>query len=560
MKLNERLKAFWEKVKTFLGKVSKKIWIVLAVVLILAAAAIAFFLNNRPYATLITGATNNEMSAIVTWLNDQGVQNYRMEGDGTILVPENQAANLKARLLTEKYSGSNSSYSAYFENINSLSTQSVRDKAWLTAVQDQFNSVIRQMDGVRDAWVTLTPGTDLNYILDSNRAVEASASILVEMQNGQTLDNKVAAAIRNYVAHGYQKLEVSSISLTDTFGNGYNVSDLSSNTADADASALKLRLEQEQANKIRTEVFNMLRPFFGEDNIAVGVNCVVNVENKIIDDYDVRLPEYAQDGSTNGMGIIGRRIYNYEFRVPNDTAAGGLVGTPSNADLPTMVEQEPGANDVDGRLVGGGDVTADNSKTQTHIVQTAGYLADCSVAVSINSTTAGEVNIPQIRQHVATAAGIEARAEEGIYTAEEYLASKISVVSLPFYVEPTPPGPGVDGPGGLRIPLWAIIALGVGLLVFILLLVLILSLRRRRKRKKEEEQRELEAQLQAALPPEEAEPGEEEEGEPTGADVMAMHTEKSMELRQEIRNFVDENPEIAALLLKGWMKGDDRDG
>ena len=70
----------------------------------------------------------------------------------------------------------------------------------------------------------------------------------------------------------------------------------------------------------------------------------------------------------------------------------------------------------------------------------------------------------------------------------------------------------------------------------------------------------MEAQLQAALPPEEAEPGEEEEGEPTGADVMAMHTEKSMELRQEIRNFVDENPEIAALLLKGWMKGDDRDG
>ena len=39
-----------------------------------------------------------------------------------------------------------------------------------------------------------------------------------------------------------------------------------------------------------------------------------------------------------------------------------------------------------------------------------------------------------------------------------------------------------------------------------------------------------------------------------GANVMDLHTEQSMELRQNIRDFVDENMEVAALLLKSWMK------
>ena len=46
-----------------------------------------------------------------------------------------------------------------------------------------------------------------------------------------------------------------------------------------------------------------------------------------------------------------------------------------------------------------------------------------------------------------------------------------------------------------------------------------------------------------------------ENGNPiTGADVMELHTERSMELRQNIRDFVDENMEVAALLIKSWMK------
>ena len=56
----EKLKGYLDKVKTALGKVSKKIWILLAVVLVVAVAAVVLLYNNRPYAVLIDGANNWE--------------------------------------------------------------------------------------------------------------------------------------------------------------------------------------------------------------------------------------------------------------------------------------------------------------------------------------------------------------------------------------------------------------------------------------------------------------------------------------------------------------------
>ena len=48
--------------------------------------------------------------------------------------------------------------------------------------------------------------------------------------------------------------------------------------------------------------------------------------------------------------------------------------------------------------------------------------------------------------------------------------------------------------------------------------------------------------------------------EPMGADVMHLKSEKSMELRKDIRRFADESPEIAAQIVKSLLRGGDNDG
>jgi flagellar M-ring protein FliF len=36
---------------------------------------------------------------------------------------------------------------------------------------------------------------------------------------------------------------------------------------------------------------------------------------------------------------------------------------------------------------------------------------------------------------------------------------------------------------------------------------------------------------------------------------MSLQSERSMELRKNIRKFADENPEIAAQMIKNWLRG-----
>lgn len=564
----EKLKGYFEQIKTALGKVSKKIWILIAVVVAAIIVGVIIFANTRPYSPLIDRATNEETSTVLSWLQEQGVTDYRLEGTGTIMVPTAQAASLKAKLLQEQYSSSNASPSGYFERVSALSTQVDRERAWLLDLQDRMEQTIRQFPGVRDADVTINPGEDRGYVLDSNNVVEATAGVILTMQEGKLLSDGQANAIRNYISHSVPGLGVENVTIEDTLGNTYSnfLGEGSGGGSAADSSALKLQLEQEWSNRIRTQIIQVLAPAFGgAENLGVGVRCNVELGEKEIVDYEVRLPEFAENGETNGAGIIGSRFYAYEFLTDDQSTAGGIVGTTTNADLPTQVEQGEAVDEVQRIRQGQGSVEFDNSKTQTTMVVHCGTLTDVSVAITVNSSVVpgGIVDVDGVQRLAASAAGIMPVTTE-VMTAEEYISWKVAVLATPFPVEeveePTTTPGLIAG-----IPIWVFIAAGAGLLLFAIVLTIILLLRRKKRKKQEEEERAVEELLAATMPGQmemgpDGQPIEiqlDENGNPVaGANVMDLHTERSMELRQDIRDFVDENMEVAALLIKSWLKED----
>ena len=542
----EKAKTYLEKVKAFLKKVPKKVYIAL-VTLLAVAVALVIWLNTRPYEVLFTGLNTSEMSSILTYLDDTGVTEYKVENNDTILVPQAQEASLKAQLLMEGYPQTGFAYSSE-SSAGMLSTESERREAAKRDLQDRLSAVVRCFDGVRDAVVTIEPGEDRSYVLDSGNVVDAKASVFVTMEQGKVLTDAQADAIRTLVAHSVKSLDIDSVQISDATGNTYNAGN---SVSDSEASALKLQLEQEWENKIRTNVLQVLIPYYGEDNVRVGVNCTVDISQTVEDSTDVRLPDWADDGSTNGRGIVGSRIYNYVVVRDGEETAGGVVGTSTNSDIPEYVEDLPALNGDETSLELSGQVDYNNSETKKHVIRTAGYLADCMIAVSINSTTAGSVNVNEIAKHVARAAGITGAYDEA--TGQELLNDKVSVIAQPFYEEPAIPLP-IHNNG---VEPWMIYAGVAGLVLFFLILLLIvLLLRRRKKKKKAKEQAaqgnvaDIEQFLAAAAA------SYQNNGE-DGADVMSMQSERSIELRQDIRKFAEDNPEIAAQMLRGWLRGDD---
>ena len=569
----EKLRGLLEKIKTTLGKVSKKIWTLILICLVVVAAVIVLIVhnyNNRPYAVLIDRANNEEMATVQTWLQEQGITDYKMEGTGTILVPENQAVTLKARLLQQQYSSSGAAPSGYFEQVGALSTQYDRRIAWQLDLQDRLARTIRQFPGVLSATVEISLGDDNSYVLYENNVVDATAAVIVTMEQGKMLDNGQVAAIRNYVSHSVPDLAVENVSISDTIGNTY--SDFSGGGDSNSDSLLKLQLEQEWSNRIRTQIVGVLEDAYGKGNVKAAVNVTVELGQKTVNTHDVTLPEFAQDGSTGGRGILGSEFYAYQFTTPDGGAAGGVVGTSTNADLPTNVEPGEAQAELENILNEEANRIYDNPTTDTEMIIHCGTITDVTAAVTINNrdvtAEGGTVDIPTVRQHAAMAAGIIPVVTEDM-TADEYWETRISVLATPFPEEETPvePDPGTTGTVW-GIPYWVFIAAGVGVILFVLVLTLILVLRRKKRKKQEAEQKAMEELLATAMPGKAIEIGEDgqpiivdappevdKDGNPVaGANVMDLHTEQSMELRQNIRDFVDENMEVAALLLKSWMK------
>ncbi len=556
----EKLQGYFEQVKTALGKISKKIWIIIGVTVAALAIGIVIFLNTRPYATLIAGATNEEAGAVLSWLQEQGITNYRMEGTGTILVPEGQAASLKARLLVDQYSQANATPTGYFEQVSALSTQADRNRAWLMELQSRMEQTICQFPEVRSATVNINLGEDRGYVLDSNNVVEASAGVILTMQRGKALTDAQANAIRNYVAYSVAGLKVESVSLEDTEGNDYSGQSTGVGTAAA-SSALKLQLERQIRADFEKQIHQALDPIYGENNVSVAVTVEVELGDKTINDYKVTLPPFAEDGSTEGRGIPGKQFYTYQFLTPDEGAVGGLVGTPSNSELPTYVDPGDAQAELQSILEERHETEYDNSKTQTQMVITAGTLTKVTATVGIDAKDCPNADLDAILRGSATAIGLVAPLElENGMTEQQYLSRYITVIHDEFN-EPVVPEPEPSGWEALGIPLWVVIAAGAGLLVFAIVLTIILLLRGKKRKKQEAEQRAVEELLAVAMP-QQTEDGVQldENGEPVGADVMDLHTERSMELRQSIRDYVDENMEVAALLIKSWLKEDGDNG
>ncbi len=546
--MDTKLKGVWEKVKAFFKNMSTKVRIILGAslaVVLIAIIALVLVLNNRPYATLFTNLTTAEAGEIISYLQENGVTDYRLVGD-TIEVRADQQDVLLAQLALAGYPKDGTLYDTYFSNVGTMSTTSERATAFKIAVEEKLAAVIRKFPGVRDADVQLAFGEERTYVFEEVNT-ETKATVYLDLVDGMTLSNQQVEGIRGLVSHAIEGLNIENVFITDGLGNTYSAGD----TADlGDASQLKRQQEEYYNNLIRTQIVQILSGIYGEDNVRVSVHTTMDVNRRYIESTEYSQPE----GSYENGGLIGKETTFFYITRDGLEPVGGVVGTTANSDIQTYVEDLQQA-------IGDGDTAGaskdlDNKINETHeqVEVVAGTITNISVAVTINESAnaAANVDLESLRSHVAVASGI------GGENPEQY----VSVLLAPFLVdEPVP----VDTIFSEDMIPYLIIAAAALLLLVILLIVILSVRRRRRKKKQEEEEREaaaMEEQLAAeglGITPEAA--AAIAAAAPTGgADIMEMNTEKSMELRKTVRQFVQNNPEVAAQMIKTWLKGGEEEG
>lgn len=556
----QRLKEYWQNLsdksrKTLMAIAGGTAAIAIIAVLVLKLG------TNTDYSTLFTGLNQEEAQEVVALLQEEGIDYRFNDKEGAIRVPAVRADQTRAELLSRGYPKSGFTYDMYRNNAGLMTTESDKKQYTLYDLQDRLGAQIRLFEGVQDAKVTIAEAGERKYALQDNANTDASASVVVTMEAGQGLNDAKASAIKNLIARSVRGLNFTNVAVFDAdtmMEVGGSAAGEDAFGSAKDLTALTGLIE----NNISVNVRRVLEKLYGQGNVAVSVKGTLNMERLIQENTRYSTPEKIDE--QDKTGLLNREDTINEGSAASDQGAGGVAGADANADTPRYTNQNNTQAIADSYSNSSAtrEWLYDSVKEQRQV--DPGVLENATVGIVINTEDTATVTNNQLINLVADSAGIP----------REQASQSITIVRAPSQeavpVIVPPEQPQTENKG---LPLPVVIAMIAGGVLILLLLILLLVEKRRRRKMAdeyadspnmytvEEEARapETEAPVnvlntEAGLQMQ-AENAEMERNE----EILNLRMQHSLKLKQNIGEFVDQNPQIAAKLVQSWLRGEVED-
>lgn len=409
----QNLKEAWQKMP---GKTKKMIAVIAAGTIILAAAGL-LVLNmgtKKGYSTLFTGMSSEDAQAVVSLLQDEGVDYRYNDKNGSVQVMSDTVDKTRAELLSKGYPKSGFTYDMYRNNAGIMSTEKDKEKYTLYELQDRLGAQIGLFDGVRDAKVTIAEGGTQKYALDDTQQTDASASVVVTMDPGQDLTDAKAAAIKNLIARAVKGMNFTNVSVFDaatmTEVGGEDEADSTTGTG-KDVAELTSQIEKSIAGNVR----RVLELMYGQGKVAVSVKGTLNMQKLIQETVQYTTPDKVDQNDKTGL--LEKEETAGENTGSTSSGNGGAAGADANADTPRYTGKTG--------TQAGSDTYSNNSAIREWLYNSTkeqrqidpGVLENTTVGVTIDTddTSIAEADLVSL---VANSAGIT----------QEDAPSKITVI------------------------------------------------------------------------------------------------------------------------------------
>ena len=349
------------------------------------------------------------------------------------------------------------------------------------------------------------------------------------MEDGGSPTEEQAAAIQRLVAKSVPDMALENVAVFDGNGIEVSVEDGEGTKTSGDTGE---EIAQIIENQITKKVANVLGPIYGAENIRVSAKGTVNMERVLRESTTYETPEKINE--RDKTGIISNETTSRE-ESNGGTGTGGVAGSETNADVSEYTTITNGGDGSYTSETATRDYLVNQIKEQGEL--DPGSLEDLSVAVTINGTTLGSLTEAEARSLIANATGI-AQADQD---------EKITIVAAPFYTE----GQINREQNAASFIEDNLLYIAIAAALLLAIAVALLLIVRRRRRKAEEDLLD-EEDLVPVMP--EEEPVENPE-------LLNLKGEKTRELRETVREFSEQNPEISAQMIRTWLNGGgDSDG
>ncbi len=494
---------------------AKKTIIAVSLTIIVIAVIIAVVLNTANYVVLFSGLDDAEVAEIMASLQDKNID-VKYQSDGSILVPKADETFLRMQLATEGYPRSGYNHSMFIDNVDFMTTDYEKRVFELMDLEEQTQASIETISGIEDAIVKFSLPEDENYAWNSE-SKDATASVKLTLSPGHSLTTSQVNGISRLVQTSVAGLLEENIAIIDSEGNELTSG---SGMLQTDRFKVKMDIEKEIANEKERAVLKLLERVYGDGNVEVSVNCIVNLDQKISESV-----QYVPNGNTNA-GVIVSEDINIEV-VGDGQVTGGVVGTETNAEIPTYPDVTIDGQNIYYKNNDSIDYLVNHFTEQ--IQHEPGSIESLSAAIVINKETMPQTERDELLALVSNAAGID--------------AVNVAITNIEFTEQD---GPITIIPEGLLGDLTVVeIAIIGAILLLILILLIVLIVWRVKKSKKAKAEKE--ATLKASE--------NQENWDESMGDIGLRETRESA-LKKKIGDFANAHPEIVAQLIKTWLKGE----
>ncbi|OAS21735.1 flagellar basal-body MS-ring/collar protein FliF [Paenibacillus oryzisoli] len=379
--MNENLLQYWEKVKQYwnrYNRTTKIIFIATVFLLVLTAAIISVNLSKTDYSLAYTELQPSDAANIKSYLDTAKIP-YHLSADGkSIEVPTSEVANVK---LAVESQGLNKNGSLGFEAFSGSSSFGITDNEfkvkYLSAIQGELQQLINANQAISSSKVNISLPEEGPFL--QQQAEKATASVVLQVKQGYSLDQAKVDTIYNLVSHSIKNLPIENISISDQNLLSYKFSGESSNGQIGNTD-----INTQFRNDLQKNINSMLGTMFGRDKVSVSVFTTLNFDQKKTKEQLVRAPNQVdQKGIEISLQEANESYQN------KGTETGGVPGT-GETDVPGY----PGASN------NGNSTSEKNSKTVNYevdritndIISTPYVVKDVSINVGIEPPVRDDPN------------------------------------------------------------------------------------------------------------------------------------------------------------------------
>nr|WP_237668246.1 MULTISPECIES: flagellar basal-body MS-ring/collar protein FliF [unclassified Vibrio] len=350
----------------------RQVVLVLSISICVALIVMLFFWVKEPEMRPLGAYETEELIPILDYLDQQKLT-YKLDGN-TVMVASSEYNNLKLDMVRAGLNqGSQAGDDILLQDMGFGVSQRLEQERLKLSRERQLSKAIEEMKQVRKARVLLALPKQSVFVRHNQ---EASASVFLTLKSGNTLKQEEVDSIVDMVASAVPGMKPTRITVTDQHGRL-----LSSGSQDPASAARRKEqeLERKQEQALREKIDSVLIPILGLGNYTAQVDVVLDFSavEQTRKRFDPNTPstrsEYTLEDYNNGNVVAG---------VP-----GALSNQPpADASIPQDVAQMK-----DGSLLGQGSVHKEATRnfeldtTISHERRQTGVINRQTVAVAVKN-------------------------------------------------------------------------------------------------------------------------------------------------------------------------------